>query len=81
MIKYAYFLSQINRPRQLLNLIEQVVTLFKRPLVQLVPLVRWISLNNPRNFVNFARQSPRPNQLRKFPVDEINRNPKLIGHR
>jgi len=58
-----------------------MVSSFKRPLIQFISLVRWVSLNDPRNLVNFAGQPPGPDQLRKLLVNKTNRNPKLISHR
>lgn len=57
-----------------------MVSLLYRVLVQPVPLVGGIGLDNSRHLVDLAGQSACADQLRQLPVDEVQRYAELVGH-
>ena len=72
--------SQVNGSGQLLDLVQQMVSLFECSLVQLIPLIRRVRLDYARYFIDLARQSSRPDQFRQFSIDELHRHSKLVCH-
>ncbi len=63
-----------------MDLVEEMITFLESGFVVFVSLITGISFDDAFDFIDFAGESSGRDEFREFPVNEINRDAKLIGH-